>query len=172
MEYYSIKAAEVRPDTDNHATREAIQKRLLMKTDGGKLYFQARSSAKRSGEPLSQIELDIPDEERVLIADELKKIGMTLFGTINQTVVYKWGFDYETGSQAQPSVITDTSAPAEYNIAEYGVSEYSRNLIVTTPSVNAGGVGKVVQIGFECQLQGYPISIQRVDVVTKEAAYK
>jgi hypothetical protein len=102
----------------------------------------------------------------------LKKIVMTLFGAINQTVVYKWGFDYISSSQAQPSVITDATVPAEYNIAEYGIAEYAKNLLVTSLGVNAGGAGKVIQIGFEAQLLGYPISIQRVDIFTKDGALK
>jgi hypothetical protein len=98
----------------------------------------------------------------------LKKIIMTLFGAINQTIVYKWGFDYIPSLTAQPTVITDATVPAEYNIAEYGIAEYARNLLVTSLGVPASGSGKVIQIGFEAQLMGYPISIQRVDIFTKD----
>jgi len=98
----------------------------------------------------------------------LKKIIVTMFGTINQTVVYKWGFDYLSGSQSQPTVVTYTGTPAEYNVAEYGIGEYTQNLVVSSLAVNAGGSGKVIQIGVECQLLGYPISIQRVDIYTKD----
>jgi hypothetical protein len=98
----------------------------------------------------------------------LKKIIMTLFGTLNQTVVYKWGFDYVTGQSARPTVVTDTTAPSEYNISEYGIGEYTRNLVVKTLGLPASGSGRVVQVGLEVQINGYPISLQRVDVYTKE----
>ena len=102
----------------------------------------------------------------------LKKIVMTLFGAINQTVVYKWGFDYIASQAAQPTVITDVTVPAEYNVAEYGIAEYARNLLVKSLGVCTTGSGKVIQIGFEAQLLGYPISIQRVDIFTKDGALK
>lgn len=98
----------------------------------------------------------------------LKKIVMTIFGVLNQTVVYKWGFDYSSGSASQPVIIDTTGLPAEYNIAEYSEAEYSRTTLVKSLSVNAGGAGKVIQIGAEAQLLGFPISIQRVDIFTKD----
>ncbi len=112
--------------------------------------------------------VDFGDPVRTSI---LKKIIMTLFGALNQSIVYKWGFDYQSTSQAQPTV-TSTVSPSEYNVAEYGIAEYSGNLAVQTLSVNATGAGKVIQIGFETQVNGFPISIQRVDIYTKNGAYK
>lgn len=113
--------------------------------------------------------LDFGDPIRTSV---LKKINMTLVGTLNQQVVYKWGFDYTSATRSQSATITDTSAVAEYNIAEYGIAEYNRNIVIKSLGLNAGGMGKVVQIGMECQIIGYPISIQRVDVYTKDGAYK
>lgn len=113
--------------------------------------------------------LDFGDPIRTSV---LKKINMTLVGTLNQQVVYKWGFDYTSATRSETATITDTSNVAEYNTAEYGVAEYNRNIVIKSLGLNAGGTGKVVQIGMECQIVGFPISIQRVDVYTKDGAYK
>ena len=102
----------------------------------------------------------------------IKKINMTLVGTLNQQVVYKWGFDYTSATRSTAAMITDTSTVAEYGIAEYGIAEYNRNLVIRSLGLNTGGAGKVVQVGMECQVIGYPLSIQRVDVYTKDGAYK
>jgi hypothetical protein len=102
----------------------------------------------------------------------IKKINMTLVGTFDQQVVYKWGFDYTSATRSASAVISGVGNVYEYGIAEYGIAEYTRNLIINPLGLNAGGTGKVVQVGMECQVIGYPISIQRVDVYTKDGAYK
>ena len=113
--------------------------------------------------------LDFGDPIRTSV---LKKINMTLVGTLSQQVVYKWGFDYTSATSSRVATITDNTIVAEYNIAEYGIAEYNRNLVIKSLGLNGGGAGKVVQVGMECQIIGYPISIQRVDVYTKDGAYK
>lgn len=112
--------------------------------------------------------IDFGDPIRTSI---LKKIIMTLFGAIGQSIVYKWGFDYSSQFQAQP-ITTSNTAASEYNIAEYDIGEYSGTLSVRTLLVNTTGAGKVIQVGLETQVIGFPISVQRVDIFTKDGAYK
>ena len=102
----------------------------------------------------------------------LKKINTTIFGAVNQTVTYKWGFDYIGQSRSEQATVGDSLIPAEYNAAEYGIAEYTNRLIIDEVVTNAGGTGKVVQVGIECEVNGYQLSIQRVDVYTKDGAYK
>jgi hypothetical protein len=101
-----------------------------------------------------------------------KKAVLSLFGTLNQQVVLKWGFDYTSATKSATTTITDTSTVAEYNIAEYGIGEYTRNLVIKSLGLQGSGTGKVFQVGIECQIVGYPISIQRIDIYTKDGAYK
>ena len=98
----------------------------------------------------------------------LKRLRMTLYGALNQTVVFKWGFDYSTTQSSQPTVIADTAPPSEYAIGEYAIAEYSRNLILKELAIPGRGIGQVLQVGFESQIQGYPISIQKVDIFVKQ----
>ena len=97
----------------------------------------------------------------------LKKIMMVIIGAQNQSVVFKWGFDYIPFSGSDSSTLGGT-AVSEYNISEYGIGEYNANPTVSVVSMPAGGSGKVVQVGFEAQSSSYPISIQKIDVYTKE----
>lgn len=113
--------------------------------------------------------IDFGDPIRTSI---LKKINMTFFGMQNQALVYKWGFDYSSGTRSQSVTLGGTGDVAEYGIGEYGIGEYNGNLSISFVGTNAGGVGKVIQIGMECQVDGQPISIQRVDIYTKDGAYK
>ena len=112
--------------------------------------------------------IDFGDQMRKSI---LKKIEMSLFGVTGQGVVYKWGFDYVTNVDSQTESLSTTSQIAEYNIAEYGIGEYTDGVVVQSLAMNASGSGKVIQVGFEVQLQGFPISVQRVDIYTKDGRY-
>ena len=101
----------------------------------------------------------------------LKKIEMSLFGATGQGVVYKWGFDYVANVDSQTESLSTTSQIAEYNIAEYGIGEYTGGVVIQSLAMNASGSGKVIQVGIEVQLQGFPISVQRVDIYTKDGRY-
>lgn len=98
----------------------------------------------------------------------LKKIAMTLIGGDAQSIVFKWGFDFFTQYSTISGTITDFPAPAEYGISEYGLAEYIANAAVSRVAINAGGSGKTIQFGFECEINGVAVSIQKIDIYTKE----
>lgn len=96
----------------------------------------------------------------------LKKIGWVLIGGTNQSVAVKWGFDYTEGYQATTYTL-DTAVIYEYNIGEYNIAEYSSGIVLDRFSVNAGGQGTVMQLGLEADINGNPLSIQKIDVGIK-----
>ena len=112
---------------------------------------------------------DFGDPIRISI---LKKISATMVGVVNQVLTYKWGFDYVPQSRSEQVTIGKGATPAEYGIGEYGVAEYTTGVIIDTISVNSGGSGKVVQVGIEIDINSAAVSIQRLDVYTKDGAYK
>lgn len=112
--------------------------------------------------------IDFGDPVRMSI---LKRIIMSLFGATGQGVVYKWGFDYVTNVDSQSEILEAQSQTSEYNIAQYGIGEYTGGIIIQSLAMNASGSGKVIQVGIEVQLQGFPISVQRVDIYTKDGRY-
>lgn len=98
----------------------------------------------------------------------LKKAILTLIGLSNQTIVFKWAYDFMQTYHSQTTVLSGVAAQAEYGIAEYGLAEYSGNVAINTISVNGSSSGKVLQFGVEAQVGGYNISIQRIDLYTKD----
>lgn len=97
----------------------------------------------------------------------LKKIGLVAIGGAAQPLTVKWGTDYSANYDS--STITLTAVPvAEYGIAEYGIAEYSNGIDLDSVKFNASGTGKVLQIGFESDINAYPLSIQKVDIAVKE----
>lgn len=98
----------------------------------------------------------------------LKKIMITVIGTTNQSIVLKWAYDYIETYNVQVTSISTTAPIAEYGIAEYGIAEYMGNLIVNVISVNGGGSGTVMKFGFETEINNYAVSLQKIDIFTKE----
>lgn len=108
------------------------------------------------------------DFEAPIQTSILKKAILTLIGLSNQTIVFKWAYDYIQDYFSQTAILSGISTPSEYGTAEYGISEYSGgDVAVRTVPVNGSSAGKVLQFGLEAQVGGYQISIQRIDLYTK-----
>jgi hypothetical protein len=102
----------------------------------------------------------------------LKKAILTLIGLSNQTIVFKWAYDYVQNYFSETTTLTGISTPAEYSVGEYGIAEYSGgDVTVRTVPVNGSSAGKVLQFGLEAQVNGYQISIQRIDLYTKDGRF-
>jgi hypothetical protein len=96
----------------------------------------------------------------------LKKIGWILIGGTNQSVAVKWAFDYTENYQATTYRL-DPVTVYEYGIAEYNIAEYNSGLVLDRFNINAGGQGTVMQLGLEADINGNPLSIQKIDVAIK-----
>jgi len=107
----------------------------------------------------------------VNITSILKKISVVVIGGSNQGFIIKWGYDFSGQYYAQTLQIPVTTV-AEYGIAEYGdngvpVANYSAGIQLSTLVGQASGFGKVVQTGYEVQINGAPISIQKIEIQAK-----
>lgn len=97
----------------------------------------------------------------------LKRIKAIVIGGTNQFVTIKFGFDFITNYQAV-NVKIPAQAVFEYGVAEYGVAQYSDGIALQTLSVPASGSGKIVQTGYEADISGAPLSIQRIEIQSKD----
>ena len=97
----------------------------------------------------------------------LKRLKIVVIGGTNQFVTMKWGFDFSTSYQAASALIP-TQGISEYGIAEYDIAEYSEGVALQTLSVQASGSGKIVQTGYESNISGAPLSIQRIEIQSKD----
>jgi len=94
----------------------------------------------------------------------LKKVGVVVIGSSGQTFTIKYGFDYSTNFNSRNISLKTSTTTAEYNIAEYAIGEYSGGSVSEEVAVNVGGNGKVVQLGFEADINGNPLSVQKIDI--------
>jgi hypothetical protein len=108
----------------------------------------------------------------------IKKIGFVVIGGSGEEIAIKWGFDY-TESYLAVTKVLDIAEVSEYNIAQYTdpfdnnndesvAAFYSNGIVLEKFNVNAGGNGTVLQLGLEADIDGNPLSIQKIDVFTKQ----
>jgi hypothetical protein len=107
----------------------------------------------------------------------LKKIGFTVIGGSGEEVAIKYGFDYTENYLAVTKTL-DTAVISEYNTAQYTdpadanddeavAAFYSGGIVLDKFIVNASGNGTVLQIGLEADIDGNPLSIQKIDIFVK-----
>lgn len=104
---------------------------------------------------------DMPTTTKVV-----KNLCIVLIGGGGQRLVAKVGFDFENKFNSYPISITQGEY-AEYNIAEYNIAEYSSGVFIESSKTPVGGQGKIVQLGFEAEVNGAPLSIQKLDLFVK-----
>ncbi len=97
----------------------------------------------------------------------LKRLKVVVIGGSNQFVTMKWGFDFATNYLSANALIP-TQGVSEYGIGEYGIAQYSDGVALQTLSVQATGSGKIVQTGYESNINGAPLSIQRIEIQSKD----
>ncbi len=102
------------------------------------------------------------------VTSVLKKLSLVVIGGTNQNVIMKWGYDFTSNYLAQAAKIPDQGLGAEYGIGEYGIAEYSDGVLMTTLVAYPTGAGKVVQTGYEADINGYALSIQKIEIQAKQ----
>lgn len=96
----------------------------------------------------------------------LKRISVVVIGGSNQFLTVKWGFDFSENYLSQ-NVQIPAQGVYEYNIAEYNIAEYAGGVALQTLLTSASGSGKIVQTGYEADVNGYPLSIQKIEIQAK-----
>ena len=96
----------------------------------------------------------------------IKKIKVLVVGGSNQAVSVFWGYDFSSSYQSQ-TISIPTQSVSEYGIGEYNIAQYATGIILEELTAYGSGSGKVVQTGFEININGAPISFQKIEIQTK-----
>jgi hypothetical protein len=96
----------------------------------------------------------------------IKKVKVLVVGGSNQAVSIFWGYDFSSSYQSQ-TVSIPTQAVSEYGIGEYNIAEYAAGISLEELTAYGNGTGKIVQTGFEVDINGFPISFQKIEIQTK-----
>jgi hypothetical protein len=97
----------------------------------------------------------------------LKRINVTAIGGSAQPIAVKWGYDY-TRNYFSRGITLQRVSVFEYGTAEYGIATYTNGIALDTANIPASGSGTVLQLGFESDIDGTPLSIQKIDFFLKQ----
>jgi len=103
-----------------------------------------------------------------MVSSVLKKLSVVVIGGSNQYVTIKWGYDFKENYFSQNTKIP-TQGVAEFGIAEYNITgiEYSDGISLQTLTAYPTGSGKVIQTGYEADINGSSLSIQKLELQAK-----
>jgi len=96
-----------------------------------------------------------------------KRIASTVVGATGQDFVMKIGFDYNAQFRSFPYILS-SGAVYEYNIGEYSIAEYTGGLLIEQIRSPAAGAGSIMQVGFEAEIDGAPLSLQKISTYVKQ----
>jgi hypothetical protein len=97
----------------------------------------------------------------------LKKIQITIIGGNGQYLSVFWGYDFSGGFNSQ-NVIIPSNSVAYYGESEYNyAADYSNGQVLQILSVYPTGSGKIVQTGYEADINGSALSIQKIEIHAK-----
>ena len=96
----------------------------------------------------------------------LKKLKPTIIGASTATVFLKWAYDFETTFHTLEFPVGN-QVPYYYNEAasEYTVAEFTGGVEISRPSINTTGIGSVITIGLEADINGFALSLQEINVL-------
>lgn len=96
-----------------------------------------------------------------------KKLSLVAITSNNQGFSFKWGFDYSTVLDSEAAQFEGSVAAFEWGVAEYGLAEYTAGETLGDVGVSPGGDGSVLQIGFDTDINGARVSVQKFSVYVK-----
>jgi hypothetical protein len=102
------------------------------------------------------------------VTSVLKKLSVVVVGGSNQYLTLKWGYDFTGNYYAQNANIPEQGV-AYFGISEYNTSTtlYSGGIALHTLTAYPTGAGKVVQTGYEADINGSALSIQKIEIQAK-----
>jgi len=108
--------------------------------------------------------LDLGDPS---VTTVLKKLTATIVGGSNQSITFKWGYDFKGNYNSATKLIPNQSI-SYFGVDEYNMSAtYSNGSLIQSLSVFPNGAGKVIQTGYETDIFGSALSIQKIEIFAK-----
>jgi len=102
------------------------------------------------------------------VTSVLKRLSVVVIGGSNQYLTLKWGYDFKGNYSAQ-NVNIPTQGVAYFGVNEYNTATatYSSGTSLQTLIAYPTGAGKVIQTGYEADINGSALSIQKIEIQAK-----
>lgn len=120
--------------------------------------YQDNGSVYRMAYFTNYFDLETPTNVKML-----KKLYLTAIGGSAQPLTVKWGFDYSELYRSG-SLILPGQTSSYFNVDKYNIGKYSDGIDLVNTQTQLSGSGKVIQIGFETDINGFPLSVQKIDL--------
>jgi hypothetical protein len=102
-----------------------------------------------------------------VVTSLLKTLLVTVVGGNAQVLTMKWDYDFKSAYTSQQVEIS-TNNVAYYGESEYNYGyEYSNGIVLQVLKAYGSGSGKAIQVGFEVDINGTPLSIQKIEMQAK-----
>lgn len=95
-----------------------------------------------------------------------KSVEISIIGGFNAGLTLKMSYDYSI-LESVYNLTIGSGTTAEYGIAEYGIAEYYSANYISTLKYQVGGSGKAFSFAIESEINDNPVSIQKIDILTK-----
>lgn len=95
-----------------------------------------------------------------------KRINGVYYVGADTSVVFKWGFDFNTSERSQTVTFTGLNTGAEFGIAEFGIAEWGGGAALRNGRVSGGGTGEFIRLGVQASISGV-FAIQQLDLFAK-----
>ena len=97
----------------------------------------------------------------------LKRLSTVVIGGTGQYLTMKWGYDF-SGNYYSYNAQIPVQGVYYYGVAEYNTTaEYSGGVSLQTLKAYPTGSGKVIQTGYEADINGSALSIQKIEIQAK-----
>lgn len=107
-------------------------------------------------------DLGMPNVSKIV-----KKLSATTVGATGQTFALKIGYDYSPVYYGYTFTL-EVGTVYEYGITEYGIGEYSGSVLINEQKASTQGAGDIIQIGFTTDIDGAPMSLQKISLYAKQ----
>jgi hypothetical protein len=98
----------------------------------------------------------------------LKKLKASIIGISSQSIIIKYGFDYLETFRNAVVLLTNNVITSTFNVSQFNIDKYSTGKNTSILDQNIGGNGKSCKIGIETDINGYQVSIQQIELFTKD----
>ena len=100
----------------------------------------------------------------------LKRLKVVVIGGSNQYLTLKWGYDFTGNYYSSNQLIPAQAGTAYYGVSEYNTEgvEYTNGTALQTLTAYPNGSGKVIQTGYEAEINSIPLSIQKIEIHAKQ----
>jgi hypothetical protein len=99
----------------------------------------------------------------------LKRLKVVVIGGSNQYLTMKWGYDFTGNYYSENVLIPSQAGTAFYGVSEYNTAgtEYTGGTALQELTAYPTGSGKVIQTGYEANINSIPLSIQKLEIHAK-----